>query len=197
MDTILISVKEPHEPELISFPATSLYLFPRQPGRTEDNSVTIWRQLRDLVYARCGGEVALLDRDGLLLFYPNHHTPLLAALLTEPAFFDFLETHDYDGRAVQLFFHHSYRWSGLPWRPKTVLAAAEAARVAPFNRALQQMGRYTATPHPVPETAPQRRLLCTTVPPMDWFLKKAATHFTPADVCVEQKITHHLKENFP
>lgn len=170
MDSILVSVDEPQEPELISFPVMGLYLFPRQPGRAEEDNAVLWRQLRDLVHDRSGGEVAMLGRGGTLLFYPNNHTPLLLTLLTEPAFFDFLEEHDYDGRAVKLFFHHSYRWSGLPWRPKTRLAAAEEKQLAAFNLALQQMGRFSGEPHPIPETAPRQRLLCTTVPPMDWFL---------------------------
>lgn len=189
MDSILVSVHEPHEPELISFPVIGLYLFPRQPGHDDANNAVLWRQLRGLVHERCGGEIAMLACDGALLFYPNNNTPLLATLLTEPAFFDFLEEHDYDGRATKLFFHHSYRWSGLPWRPKTRLAKAEEHLLTAFNLALQQMGRFSDAPHPIPETEPGQRALYTTVPPMDWFLKTAERRPAPTEVF---KTQHHI-----
>ena len=175
MDSILVSVDEPQNPELVSFPVVCLYLFPRRPDLSEEAHRALWQQLRDLVHNRCGGEVAMLGCDGTLLFYPNNHTPLLASLLTEPAFFDLLEEHAFDGRAVKLFFHHSYCWNGLPWRPNTLLLEMEEVCLSAFNRALQQMGRYAGTPHPIPETAPGQRLLCTTVPPIGWFVKAPAS----------------------
>jgi hypothetical protein len=187
MDAILISTEQPRERELFSFPVICLCLFPRQIVQADTDNIPIWRQLRDLVFDRCGGKVGMLARDDALLFYPNNFTPLLATLLTEPAFFDYLEQHDFDGHAVRLFFHHSYRWNGLPFRPVTPVAEEEEQLLSKFNHALQQMGHYSATGHFILDAEPQQRALYTTVPPMGWFVKDVVRHRTGTPEVDEHK----------
>ncbi len=171
MDIVIISADEPQEPELLSFPVVCLYLIQRRPDLTTLEHFAIWQKIRDLVNGSCGGEAAFVGRDGGLLFYPNNYTPMLTALLTEPAFFDLLEGYDFDGRALKLFFHHSYRWSGHPWRPATPALEAEEQVLPAFNEALRQMSRFSETLQPIALDAPHRRVLCSPMPPMKWFMK--------------------------
>jgi len=179
MNTIMISLDEPSKREPLGVPVVCLYLYPRRPDLSDLEKFAIWQQVRDLVNANCGGEAAFVGRDGGLLFYPNHHTPMLTALLTEPAFFDVLEEHDLDARALKLFFCHNDPWSNHPGGPGTFALQAEEQLLPAFNAALQQMRRYSGALQPIAQDEPDRRVLCGPMPPMTWFVEPLSR--TPAD----------------
>ena len=168
MNVVIISADEPPELAAIGFPVVCLYLLPRRPELTDEEQFAIWQKIRDLVNAHCGGEAAFVGHDGGLLFYPNHQTPLLKALLTAPGFYSVLEEHDLDGRALKLYFHHNQPWSG---RPDAFALQAEERILPAFNVALRQMRRFSATLHPIAPDVPDGRALCHPMPPMTWFLK--------------------------
>jgi hypothetical protein len=171
MDCILISAEDTHV--VGCFPVACLYLTPRKPV-TDELLFEGWLQIRALVHAGCGGEVAYVGRAGGLLLYPNNYTPMLSTLIKEPAFFALLEEQELDGYAVQLFFQHSYRWCGRPWQPGTFVQPEENQALPALNLALRQMGSYADAVHPLPVTAAKQQLLCANMPPMKWFMTSLA-----------------------